>query len=70
MNSTNKIFIILYLYICCLILSSCEKENIFDIAKEPELTDSIESVIIGDFSVEVESITDHDLYLKWYPVGI
>lgn len=62
-NSTNMKKIFIYIFLC-LLLAQCSKE---EIVVEPEIAKQAESVMTGDFSVEISS-TDKDIYLKWYPV--
>ncbi|PXV68970.1 fibronectin type III domain protein [Dysgonomonas alginatilytica] len=62
-------YYITYLFFVILIFSACEKEEVFVSAKEPVIANPDESFITGDFTVEILSRTDHDIFLKWYPVA-
>lgn len=52
--------------IFCLFLSSCEKEVIVP-ASEPDIP-ATDVIVPEKFSFSVESITDCDMHLKWYPI--
>ncbi|MBP1631684.1 MAG: hypothetical protein H6Q15_2577, partial [Bacteroidetes bacterium] len=55
--------ITIYIFLC-LLLAQCTKE---EIVVEPRIEKPAESVMTGDFSVDISS-TDKDIYLKWNPV--